>query len=103
MSSKDKQVSLLYNGSSMNRRNTMCRYNMPTIMEKKLSTVCYIAYVICTIVHFKGVESMDMLSLTALKQSGNTMDVNIMDVHASKNQKTIIWKTYKNGLKEKQN
>ena len=61
MSSKDKQVSLLYNGSSTNKQNTMCRYNMPTIMEKKLSTVCYIAYVICTIVHFKGVESMDML------------------------------------------
>ena len=58
---------------------------------------------ICSFVHFKGVVLMDMLWSMVLKLSGNTMDVNIMDVNASM---TIPMNTFifnKNGLSEKQN
>ena len=44
---------------------------------------------------------MDMLSLMALKLSGNTMDVNIMDVITSKILPNSNYRLDRNGLKEK--
>ena len=60
---------------------------------------------ICTFCSFifKGVLLMDMLLSTVLKLFGNTMDVNFMDVRASKIQPINRYSNNKNGLKEKQN
>ena len=64
-----------------------------------ITYIAYGAYVQLFI--FKDIMSMDMLSLMVLKQSGNTMGVNIMDVNALKIHLKSIWKTNKNGLREK--